>query len=547
MKKIFYLSLLTLLSTFLYTCKDPARDIRIDLYGDIFKNGSSIRVLNAKDGAALPSGISVTITGKDAGSIFNSSGTRTFTVGEGGLIQFFVDPHREVTAANPVTFNVMLTGASILDMNIPVTISSTTFEERPIYIADLTNLPAGMSVKTETIALSGNSIGSGGATITTAATNGTTLSSSLILPAGTQFKNASGAVIAGGSLKATIVYLDVRSAAALRVFPGGSLSSNSIKNSAGDMVSGTFNPATVTDIELSIGNESVVSFSQPVQLIQDIIPTYTSSTSGQAAKVGDIISVYSYQEETGVFTYEKPASVVQHGSNLALDYSINHLTTYLGNDLESACTSSSLNLTGSWMKDGVTYTLKVAVKTGSGNIAYETVANITTQNRVVQLPAIPASNVTVVVTHSASGQELANTPVTVSCGGGAINVALSPLNEEPVVSLQLYVRCPGQSTNIGVLPTFVLYYKETGSSGSFQLLGQVQNGFISTTVLDPAKHYDFRATWNDKTKTVNNKQVKAVDINQGTVGDPKQDPSFIIGQYAPENNLRMLEEACNNL
>lgn len=550
MKKIFYAALLAL-STFTFSsCDDPKEGITITLdNADIFKYKSSFRLTNAKDGAALPNGISVAITGPDAASIYSLDGKKNFTV-TNGVVQFGVDPHLEVTDARPLKFNFIVTGESILDMNFPVTLTKQNqFQERVLYILDLNNPAPGVSV--ETFTFTGDltaGVANKNISISSKPENNTNLVTSVTFPNGTQFKNASNQVISGSELKATIVNIDPRSIAGLRVFPGGSLSSDQIKNSADQVVSGTFNPATVTDIELTVGGQRVAFFDgqQPV-VKQDIDPTYVSSQTGRTSQIGDVISVYSYTVASGMFDYERVGTVVSSntGAGVALQYPITHLSTYTGSELEGACNSTTLALQGTWMQDGVTYPLRLKVQNVAGANIYETVLSVTKNNNgnLVALQSIPSSNVRVIVEHASTGQVLANTPIVVNCGGGAIDITLSAPTEQPVVSLQLYVRCPNQAQQVEILPTFILYYRPAGN-GQFKLLGEVQGGFISTTALSTTTAYDFMGVWGSRSKTVNNKTVGAVNVAH--VGDDKT-KNEIIGQYAPQNNLEMLKQACNEL
>lgn len=538
MKKILYLLLLVQLSFFSYTCKNPTDDITVTINADIFKLKRSVRVFNAKDGAALPSGMTVKISGKDAAAIYSLAATKTFNIDADGRIQLGIDPRQMPTEGKPLEFNVELTGDNILNANIPFSVDSKdAFEEKPVYVLDLNNPVAGVSVEKPTVTLAGNAVPAD-VTIGTKAENGTSLVTTIDLEAGTQFRNDAGQVVSGGTLTTILTNIDPRTEGGLKVFPGGSLSSEMITDANGNVVTGTFNPAAVTDIEFRIGSQNITSFSKPITITQDIDPTYINSATNSAAKVGDMINVYSYKSETGMFQFEGVGTIIQNGANLALRYDVTHLTTWIGSDLGEACASSSLRLQGSWMKEGVTYPLRVTVSNANG-VVLESVYNITTIANLVRLPVVPNGQVTVNVSHATTGQVIANQAVTVNCGT-EIPLSLSALTEQDVVSLQLYVRCPDQPAALEVLPTFLLYYRVTGTA-EFNLLGVVTNGFISTTSLDVTKRYDFRAVWGDLTKTVGNKAVKAVNV--ATVGD-NQAAGEIIGEHAPENNLQMHREAC---
>lgn len=531
MKKIFYLSLITFISIFA-ACKNPTDDITIVIEPNVFNYSTAIKVEDVA-GNALPTGLAVEVSGPDADAIYTLSGTRDFVV-QDGYIYTAVDPHRDPSPNNPIEFNVKVSGDAILDVNIPFEVTAgQNYQMKPIKILNLNNPPVGAAVSKPTVTLA-----------TLAAEDqiiSTNTSASLVtrmeLEAGTQFLNAAGQVLTGTNLSTVLVNLDPRTSAGIALFPGGSLSSSSIVNAAGQTIEGAFNPASVTSIEFFINDQGVKSFNKPVTVSQNIDPTYINPNTNALVKAGDFLEIYSYEVETGTFKFERSAEVVSQQGKLSVVYPINHLTIYIAGYLEGACPQAELNLVANWMTEGVSYPLNIKFVNAAQQTILEQVITVSTNNAPLAVPAIPSGS-RLIITHPATGLVYFDGSVEITCGSVA-SVTLINVPQQPVVTMQLYVRCPGKTANVEALPTFQLYYRLAGSNATFLPLGEVVNGYISTTALDVTKKYDFRGVWNDKIKTVGNRAIEA--NNSGTVG---QGPGLILGTVAPANNLQMLNEAC---
>lgn len=531
MKKIFYFSLITFISIFA-ACKNPTDDITIIIEPNVFNYSTAIKVEDVA-GNALPSGLVVEVTGPDADAIYTLSGTRNFVV-QDGYIYTAVDPHRDPTPNNPIEFNVKVSGDAILDVNIPFeVVSGLNYQLKPIKILNLNNPPVGAAVSKPTVTLASLATQDQVISTNTAAS----LVTRLELEEGTQFLNAAGQVLSGTNLSAVLVNLDPRTSAGIALFPGGSLSSSSIVNAAGQTIEGAFNPAAVTSIEFFINDQGVKSFNKPVTVYQNIDPSYINPNTNALVKAGDFLEIYSYEVETGTFKYERSAEVISQGGKLTVSYPIEHLTIYIAGYLEGACPQANLNLVADWMVEGVSYPLNVKFVNAAQQTILEQIISISTNNAPLAVPAIPSGS-RLVITHPSTGQVYFDGAIDITCGS-VVSVSLANVPQQPVVTMQLFVRCPGKTANVEALPTFQLYYRLTGSNSAFLPLGEVVNGFISTTSLDVTKRYDFRGVWNDKIKTVGNRAIQA--NNTGTVG---QGPGLIIGEVAPANNLQMLNEAC---
>src|SRR5690606_13947288 len=174
-------------------------------------------------------------------------------------------------------------------------------------------------------------------------------------------------------------------------------------------------------------------------------------------------------------------------------------------------------------------------------VVYSGDYSITRGDSIIALMNLPVSGVKLVI-RKGNGDILAESALA-DCGQTTAIQLPNPSDPTGTTStLQLYVRCPGQTSVITLLPTFQMFYRESGTT-EFKYLGSVSNGYLRTTLLktDGTK-YDFKAIWNERVKIVGNHTIK-VD-NTDTVGEA---PGDILGDHTPLTNLAILTEECNKL
>jgi len=273
-------------------------------------------------------------------------------------------------------------------------------------------------------------------------------------------------------------------------------------------------------------------------------PNYTSA-NGAKIKAGDQLGVYSYQTSTAQWKFEKNVNVTIENGKPVANFTTDHLTWYMVGAFQKSCTTATnISLDAPWMKDGFTYSLTVQAVVG-GKVVNTMQVSVSNANKRVIMSNLPlAGGFVSIRVLSESGEVLTASGTTLPANACNVEQTVTlkePASTLPKVTLQLYVRCPGDDLVLNVLPTFYLYYRETDET-EFKLLGVVDNGFISTSALTPGAEYDFKAVWGENIKYANNKVVTA--DNSATVGT---NPGDIIGEKDGANNLEMLTEACSTI
>lgn len=527
-----------LLSVLLLQCQNPLQDVEIQVSTDIIHYSTLVQV---EDGNGNPvSNLTVAITGQDADQIYNLAGTKTFVL-QSGVLGLGVHPKSDPREGTPVMFNVELSGPGYLSQNIPMTIHKGQLQQ--VIKTDVLNIaeaPAGIAVATPSAPLQGGATATE-VTLETTPQNQATEVTKITMPAATQFQDAGGNTLVGGQVSAVIAHVDPSKESALRIFPGGGLISDNIQTPNGN-TAGTFIPAGLVNIDMSVGGVAVKNFNQPITVAVQIDPAFTNMSTGSVIKAGDVLSIYSYETSAGYWKYEGNGTVQITDGKPTVAFETTHLTWFMVGNLVSSCPSfRTVNLTGTWLTPGIKYPMTVEAIV-AGKVVATVNADISVAENSVQMNNLPEQGVSIRVKNE-NGEVLAMQGITGSCNSVNTITLSRPSVINKKVTMQLYVRCPNNVAAIGVLPTFYLYYrvsKPTSDVSGYKLLGVVEKGFISTTALTPGTvSYDFKAVWGEQIKYAH-KKVVAAD-NTATVGDGTGE---LIGEVDPANNLQMLKEKC---
>lgn len=527
-------------------CKDPLDNFELKVSTEILHYTDMIQV---EDGNGNPvSDVKARILGKDAAAVYNLAGYKNFAI-NGGLLGLGLHPDNEPVEGKPVKFEVELSGSGYLTQVIPVVITKKQpYSVITARMLRLDDAPAGVAVEQTSLDLQSGALPAD-ATVSTIIENEASQTAGIKLSEGTGFLDENANAIQGENLNLSVVYLDASKETALGVFPGGGLNADNVLPAGGGQVtSGAFNPSAVVNIEFFIGTTPVKRFNKPISLSIGLDPAFYNLGTGAVIKEGDQLSVYSYEVSSAQWRFEKFVTVEMKDGKPVANFETDHLTWYMvGNYINSCTEPALLRFSGNWMLAGNSYPLKVEALLG-GKVINSLQASVSADNPVVNMADLPLSSGALSIRVStadgqlltaASGMQLP----AADCGQEQVVALNPPAYNSTKVTLQLYVRCPGNQTVVNVLPTFYLYYRTARTSDDptgFKLLGVVKNGFLSTSLLTVgATAYDFKAIWGDNIKYAYKKTVKA--DNSATVGTA---PGDIIGEKVGANNLGMLEENC---
>ena len=522
-------------------CQNPLKDFNLQISTEIIKHKAVMKIVDL-NGNVIP-GAAVKLVSGDIQDIYNMEGTKDFKVNE-GIVVFGLNPNVTVTDHTIIRFRVEVTAPDYITQIIPVTITNGSQGITTVVMIKPDPIPEGGGLQQELtnvdLALDGSTTQETAVTVPAATPGAAQLSISI--PSGTQFKDASGQVVVGGAVTVNVGSLDPENENIDATLPGGSLAVDAVVKGDGTEGGGTFSPAGITRITMLVNGVSIKEFSQPIAVRIPLPSSYVSPITGLPIAAGQPFEIYSNSSTDNKWKYERTVTVSGSASTgYYAEFTINHLSYYMAAEFKESCsTGTRINFTGSWMDNNSTTPLTVEIE-WKGRRIYSREHSISSAMKSVVIDNMPNESIRVIVKNKAG--TVIHTSAVAACGQ-VTNVVLPNPNPTPSPSatLQLYVRCPNSTGVITFLPTFELFYKESGSTGEFKYLGTVVNGLLKTHLLETnGKKYDFQAHYNNKSKTVVNKTISA--DNSGTVGNQPGD--LLINDV--NNNLGIMKEECDKL
>jgi hypothetical protein len=304
----------------------------------------------------------------------------------------------------------------------------------------------------------------------------------IAIPSGTQFKNEAGTTVSGADLKVEVVSFDARDSNALANFPGG-FSPNGVLNLPGaggnrsDSNEVYFQTGGFTSVDMTVGNQAIRSFNQPINVSVDVDSLTINPNTGTVVQVGDSLPIWSYDNQTAAWSYERVGVITRDNSGkMKVSFPTTHLSWF--------------NL--DWY----------GVRCRSNTRLQVNVPNLPTGvKRYFWIEIVHAGTNQLVTQWAASNQFIGNGELvnfqSVPFRNTANQVVNMPAPPAPV-SLDVTGVCANKSY-VQFRPSFPLYYKAATSTGPYDYLGYVNNGSFSTTSLNIGSTYKFRSYFNGQT------------------------------------------------
>jgi hypothetical protein len=329
------------------------------------------------------------------------------------------------------------------------------------------------------------------------------------------------------------VHFNTKEAASLNAFPGNGFHSSDIKDDNGNIVNGIFRTAGFTNIEMNVNGTEVRTFSQPVTLKIGIDPQQINPETNAPFAVGDNIPVWSFQMETGRWTYEKTGTITNENGALQVAFTTNHLTYYNLAFLQNVCAEAkatfitSLDAKESFLVD-IFPENETKIPAISGYIMQ--VEN----NGTAAFENVPEGNVTMKIYRNTASNSQTNfkireaQPLAVYNGTLCGNQPTITLNMPSLTTILFDIegQCPNNSANPFIRPSVDVWYRFNGSNGEFQLLGHVDQGRFKTTNINYQSQYDFKVIWGASKVYLRTKYIDSTSYTRTIVVPQDQQQSF---------------------
>jgi hypothetical protein len=299
-----------------------------------------VQVVNAADQVPIDN-VTATLTITSNADKFNETSVTT----DVGIASFTVKDGND-PASEPISVSVKASAEGYLDSNQSTEITTTGAIDLQVELVSTTTTPpTGVGISQQDIGTTG-----GKPSETINATAGSTASdgsgnqesSNIEIGTNVEMQDANGNPVTG-DVSVTVAYYDANSNDALEAFPGGftvavenaSNAASEINNSdvTGEIESDnqlTFISGGFTAVEIKSGDTKVEKFSKKVPITFNISPDTINPDTNQAVKAGDKLPIWSFNTDTGKWSYEGLGDVAAGDSAglLKVTYEVDHLSYF---------------------------------------------------------------------------------------------------------------------------------------------------------------------------------------------------------------------------
>jgi hypothetical protein len=465
---------------------DPLKDVVFKLNYQPAKTQIQGLVVDAKTGLPLQIPIQVSLTGKDASRAvtFDGKALTTYKAPKGDI--FIGLTGTEPTLATPSELRVVVDADGYVASSANLSITKGLNDPFLIRLVKFDAPPAGAASKALSTPTSTSGVMTAQRTIevTTGTTNAmAAMPFTFTIPANTSVKDSKGMSV-GGNVTTSVVAFNGQSPEALQSFPGGLLASVAKSAQGKNNVKGLFNPVCFAAIEMrNAAGQMVSTFSQPAT-IQIGIPAATFNPStGQRIRKNDKLEVYSYDELTGAWTFERNVTARQTASGLVADVPITHLSYYTLTTPRDAETFQ------------VTYTVR-NLPTGTAYVYSLFRFNQGADGTGIEVQRASSTDATLAFTLPVGSYRLAvYDPLSLALLGSTIisnttssntDVTYTPPTGQLKAAFTVKAVCEN-GKNFEVYPTVSVFYNETGKPGGGVATFAAGKGYL--TGLKPNTDY----------------------------------------------------------
>jgi len=508
--------------------RDPLAGISIVIDPQIMQYTVMVEIRDAKDQEALSvNGNNLQVTFESvpgsfpASDVLNNNGKRVYDIIDGRM-SIGLHPRVNISPGEIKAVMMRVTADGYQDKTTYIYFQQDQKSQNVfVSMINLENPPSGVGTSDTAVTL-----GTGGTTTTpivistaNSSTGGgsgnTNQNVEISMPTGTQFKNQSGVAVTGNDLKVEIVSFDARDSNALVNFPGG-FSPNSVLNLPGgsggnrsDSNEVYFQTGGFTSVDMTVGNQAIRSFNQPINVTVDVDSLTINPNTGVPVQIGDSLPIWSYDNQTATWSYER-VGVISRDNNgkMKVTFPTTHLSWFNLDWFGVRCRSNTrLQVNVPNLPSGVKrYFWIEIVHAGTNQLVTQWAASnqYIGNGELVNFQSVPfrntanqVVNMEAKIYNSPSKTQLLATSAPFNCGMTQPVTVNIPPPPSPV-TLDVTGVCASKSY-VQFRPSFPLYYKAATNTGPYEYLGFVNNGAFSTTSLNIGTTYKFRSYFNGQT------------------------------------------------
>lgn len=480
--------------------------IQINIDTELMKETAFIKVYDIADQGVVPNNAKVEVTSDNAQFVFQQSGKRDLEL-VNGIVAIGLHPNAFVDD-EPVKIDLLVTADNYLNVRKSVYLSNKE-EDAGIQSVDVamvgkSNPPEGISFNELSTELVDGTL-ENEVELKVLPQEGQDSQINIVLPSGTQFRDRDGKVLNGSNLKVEIGLFDAEKEEAHAGFPGG-FDSENIVDENGEVSPGSFITAGFVSLDMSIGGKEVKEFNKPIDVSMSVAENITNPETGEVVREGDIIPVWSYDEQVGDWVYETEGTVVNGDNGLELSYKTTHLSywnfDWYGRRKCGYCGSFVFNIPGVERQNARTFYLSAVYKGTNQQLRGMGYRKLYDGYRMY-LYNLPDFAFDLNIYESIYDKYYGKEPLTrinnVNVDGSNIAVEL-PISPAEGIKFRAVGYCSSKP-NYEFRPSFRVEYKDSSSEykevrENYTFLGDVKDGEFQTELLELSKSYSFRVIYD---------------------------------------------------
>lgn len=521
-----YPSLRVLLLLLVYGCTNPIEDIKIVIDANVIKHSALITVTDPQQPGKTPANISLSVGGRDSAFVYEISGKREFKVTD-GMIALGIAPGKTINKDSPAECLITVSAPGYLPSSQTLSFSAEQSQQLiTVNLIKAISPPPGVSIAQKSAALTEGQLSQAFKTETPLQNKNE--SATVTFSRSTAFNNEDK-TIKGKLLLLSLSHFDSHSPASLQLFPGGLLSKG-VTLPDGSTGTINFSTAGFFRLSLTVDNTPVSSADRDMAFALSIDPGLTNPGTGKTVTAGDKIGVWYYDEKSGKWAFLQQALIENAGnSKLSARFSSNAAGYYALCWYTVSCTSTlqvNVHTKNTNAGNGFIaaffnstdffpyYVYRLDLSASSSSFSYKNLPQGLTKVAIFDYSAFNTWQ-------SSGAGTSAPTPLTESgwieaCTSAPLDLSIPAGGPASEITLEFTGYCP-LNQNLAIRPSMYVSFRESGTS-SYQYLGYMNKGTLTTKALTPGKSYDFKSSYNGETIKVSRR------IEQSTVSEKVQLP-----------------------
>ncbi|MDP3462239.1 MAG: hypothetical protein Q8S18_05550 [Bacteroidales bacterium] len=312
--------------------KDVTDGAKLIVDFNIIETSIDVKLYDAKTGQLIgfddDKSVTITITGSDKNGVLDATGLQPANnqyLSQKGILGLALNPNSEYTPSSmrTVSFNIVARLEGYLTTSQHVSLSATGKNFVRINMVALDNPPDGVTVLNESGL--GNVFNGQLEESVVVTTPGNM--AELTIPAGITMKDADGIALSG-PLDILLVHFDNTVDEAMSAFPGGLMTNVNLMD--GSTADGMFFSAGFVAIEIRDGSgRQAKTFENGTLGLISVVGDNTFNPEAQRnVAAGDVIPLWSYDEETGMWTEEDELIIESNEGSFQISAQLSHLSYF---------------------------------------------------------------------------------------------------------------------------------------------------------------------------------------------------------------------------